>query len=792
MAKNIFRKSNSNSCKKFCPVKTAVTGINSTETKTMLVTCRKIKVEGIVQGVGFRPFVYRMAIRHGIRGHVRNTGGRVEITAEGTERQIDSFLHDIEADKPSESHINSIEYTDVEIENCRDFSIVKSSNYSTPDSILAPDMGICRNCGSELFDPVNRRYGYPFISCTECGPRYTLTEALPYDRCNTSMSEFYPCRICDKEYSSYSDRRFHAQTVCCQDCGPELSFADSAGNILSRGSGAITECAQAIDDAKIVAVKGYGGFHLVCDAFQEKAVETLRSRLGRGQQPFAIMAKDIKTAKMLVHINDHEEKLLLGSKRPVVVLEKKEENCILQHIAPGLHNIGVMLPYSGIQQLLFHESSGPAYVMTSANMPGLPMITDNDVAIRDLAHVADNYLMHNLTIKNRIDDSVIRSFSDGFVFIRRSRGYVPQPVELPVELVPCAGVGAELNNTLLFASGNRAYISPHIGNTSHFETAAFHADVFRNFSKMTSIEPENWGCDLHPQFNTTRFALENGGNNVVAVQHHFAHVVSLMADAGLDRDSRIIGIALDGTGYGSDGTVWGGEILETGYDYHIRHAHLKTHAMPGGDLCSYYPERAVISMLKSRVGEDELMEIPFELKYGRMEARTVLEQLNRNINISMSSSSGRVLDAAAALLGICRYRSYQGEPAMKLESAARNGKNTSLELVPAFRKNVLDTGMLLYELYERRNDYPVPELAYAFEEAFAGGLAKLACKAAKRADIGIAGLTGGVACNEHITHTIRDVTEAYGLDFISHARIPCGDAGVSLGQAIVAGLKEKE
>jgi hydrogenase maturation protein HypF len=716
----------------------------------------------------------------------------VEIEAEGYVRQIEDFLHDLLAERPPESQIDSIESGDAEISTHVGFSIIKSDSERTPNSILVPDIGICNNCASELSDINNRRYGYPFISCTECGPRYTITKKLPYDRQSTSMNDFQPCSTCDDEYSLPADRRFHAQTVCCQDCGPQLKFTDNYGNILSSRDAAITDCANAINEGKILAIKGYGGFHLACDAFQKSAVRLLRERIGRPQQPFAIMVKDIETAKKLVHINSRNEKLLLSSKRPALILNRNEEGSgyNLEDIAPQLHNIGVMLPYSGIHHMLFRNSSSPAYVMTSANVPGLPMVIDNDIAINTLANIADNYLMHNLRIENRIDDSVIRSFERNDVFIRRSRGYVPEPIELPFKIRPCVGVGAELSNTLIFASGNRAYISPHIGNTSHFETSRYHAEVFDRFSKLASIEPERWGCDLHPHFSTTIFAKDNGKDAVVPVQHHHAHIVSLMADAKLDRDSRIIGIALDGVGYGSDGTVWGGDILEASYTDHYRQAHLKTHAMPGGDLCSYYPERVVLSMLKGLVDDDELLEFPFELKHGQNEAKMVLGQLDKKINVIMSSSSGRVLDAASALLGICRYRSYQGEPAMKLESIARKTTEKKPELPITTKGEILDTGRLLFELYQHLDEHAVPELAWAFEDAFARGMAELAIRAAERTGIDTVGLTGGVAYNEHISYRIGDMIKENGLEFITHSRIPCGDAGISLGQAIVASLHE--
>ena len=760
--------------------------------KSMVCVCKKIIVEGIVQGVGFRPFVYRIAKKHNLSGYVRNTGGRVEIVVQGSVLQVDKFLHDLDFEKPPHSEIDTIESEDIERSNFSNFSIIRSNADTTPSSILVPDIGICKNCIEELSNPHDRRYGYPFISCTECGPRYTLIKSLPYDRYNTSMDSFQPCATCNEEYTTPADRRFHAQTVCCHDCGPEVSFTNSNGRVSSRGNDAIAECAASIDAAKIIAVKGYGGFHLVCDAFQNEAVDLLRKRLGRSQQPFAIMVKDIPAARQLVYLDKREEKLLQSSKRPIVVLDKKDESYPFASIAPGLHNIGIMLPYSGIQQLLFQYTSSSAYVMTSANIPGLPMVIDSDAAIKDLSAIADHYLIHDLKIENRIDDSVIRYIANNPVFIRRSRGYVPHPIELPFKVRPSVGVGAELSNTIMFASGDRAYISPHIGNTNHFETATYHSEVFWKFSSLTSIKPEYWGCDLHPQFNTTKFAKDNGGETVIPVQHHHAHVVSLMADAQLERDARIIGIALDGVGYGADGTIWGGEILESGYTDYKRCAHLKPQPMAGGDLCSYYPERMVLGMLKDVIGSEELLSFPFELKHGPREAKTVLEQLNKKINVIMSSSSGRVLDAAAALLGICKYRSYQGEPAMKLESSARAGKEASFELHPVIKDSIFDTSSLLYELYELKNDHTVEDLAYAYEDAFAKGMAQLAIRSAKKNNIGVIGLTGGVAYNEHIACRIQDDIKEAGFEFISHSRVPCGDAGVSLGQALVASLKKED
>lgn len=754
----------------------------------IIMLCKKIDIEGIVQGVGFRPFVFRIAQKNNIKGYVKNKGGRVEIVAEGNNCQLNSFIKDLKNKKPINSKIDYIKIKSIDNCNYNEFLIHESDVYNTPNSILVSDIGICKDCINELLNINDRRYKYPFISCTNCGPRYTLTKNLPYDRKNTSLNKFETCDYCNEEYINPTNRRFHAETICCEKCGPNVYFLDKEGALISKGNKAIKDCCLSIDRNKIIAVKGYGGFHLVCDAFQPNAIELLRNRLSRLQQPFAIMVKNIDIANQLVELSHIEKSILESNLRPIVILNKKQKNDFFDDISPGLHNVGVMLPYSGLHQLLFEYTQSPAYIMTSANISGLPMAIDSKSAIDNLSDIVDNYLTHNITIENRVDDSVIRCISDKPAFIRRSRGYVPTPLKLPFEVNSCVGVGAELSNTLAFAKGNKAYISQHIGNTNHFETTLYHREVFSKLSKLSSIVPKYWGCDLHPLFNTSIFAKEKGGSEVVSVQHHYSHVVSLMIDANLPIDSNIIGIALDGVGYGADGTIWGGEILKCSYTDFIRCAHLKPQLMPGGDLCSYYPERMVLSMLKDELNEEKLLELDLKLKYGFEEHKMVLTQLQNNINTIISSSSGRVLDAAAALLGISRYRSYQGEPSMKLESAAKKSCSTQIELPISIHNNTFDTSKLLYELYLIKDAYPSTDLAYAYEEAFAKGIAKLAIVAAKKQKCDVIGLTGGVAYNEHIVNTIKFEINQVDLQLITHNNIPCGDGGVCLGQAIVAGL----
>ncbi|MCD5425639.1 MAG: Sua5/YciO/YrdC/YwlC family protein, partial [Methanosarcinaceae archaeon] len=461
-------------------------------------------------------------------------------------------------------------------------------------------------------------------------------------------------------------------------------------------------------------------------------------------------------------------------------------------VAPDLHNIGLMLPYSGIHYLLFDNANTDAFVMSSANFPGNPMIIDEGEAMKTLKFV-DYYLIHNRKILNRIDDTVIRLIGSHKAFIRRSRGFVPTKIKLPFKVCPTIGVGAELNNTIAIANDTNLVISQYIGNTKHINSFKFHNQVVNHIQKLTNITPIRWGCDLHPLFNTTKFAELK--KNSVKVQHHYAHIISLMVDNSLPIESNIIGIALDGMGYGDDGTLWGGEILESSYFGYKRHAHIMPQPMAGGDLASLYPSRMVYGMLYEVLDEDELKNINLLFKYGDAEKDIVLQQLKQNVNIIKTSGTGRVLDAAAAILGIANYRSYDGESAMKLESFAKNrGIHSKTQELPIkFKNGMLDTTNLLYSLYEMFKEgkkQATPSLSFAFEESLAIGIAELSIKHAKKRNIDIIGLSGGVALNEHITETIRKTIEAEEFEFIVHKNIPCGDGGISVGQAVSVGVKK--
>jgi len=755
---------------------------------------RLLHVTGTVQGVGFRPFIYQLAKFHRLSGYVKNLGNHVEILIEGKRLDLESFLSDLPEKKPPLARIKEIKVNTVSFSGFPEFIIIQSEQGTFENSIIPPDTAICEECRLEIFDPSSRYYHYPFTVCTNCGPRYTTVRTLPYDRENTSMADFPLCRECEVEYTDPLNRRHHAQPVCCPECGPKLWLSDSQGNVLAKNYEAIVKASDLLEQGSILSVKGFGGFHIACNARKEEPVQELRKRLGRPEQPFAVMAKDTAVIGSFAEPEDADRKCLTSARRPITLLPKSKTFKLAESVSPGLHNIGVMLPYTGTQNLLFNLVPDSVYVMTSANLPGRPMVVENEEALEKLKGIADFHLLHNRIIANRNDDTVIRVVNGQKAFIRRSRGFVPEPVELPFEVEASAGVGAEMNSTVTLAKGKLAYISQYIGNTSHVETFRYHSEVFQHLVRLTGIEPLNWGCDLHPSFNTTRFAVGRGGEKTLQVQHHYAHILALMADNSLPEDSRVLGIALDGVGYGEDGTVWGGEFLGASYFGYERLGHLLPQPMPGGDLAVKNPARMVLGMLSGKLGEAELEKLSLYFPRGRQEFSAVVQQLQRKINVTMSSSAGRVLDAAAALLGICQMRTYEGEPAMKLESAAKKSLHRP-DLPLVFKKEgeagvpILDTTELLLGVYEHSGGKYSPEdLAFAVEENLAKGIAEIAIYLAAKKGFEKVGLSGGVAYNDHITSCIAGTVKEAGFEFLTHRRIPCGDGCISFGQAIAAGL----
>jgi hydrogenase maturation protein HypF len=687
------------------------------------------------------------------------------------------------------------------------FEILESSSNFSGASVIPPDLAICESCLEEINDPKNRRYHYPFTACTDCGPRFTIIEDVPYDRDKTTMDDFPLCNECEVEYIDPKDRRYHAEASCCNICGPSLKLYNHKQKEI-KSSKPLEESIKLLNKGKILAMKGIGGTHLVCKVTDSKTVENLRKRLNRLNQPFAVMSPDLERVQTFAEVSTKEAKSLLSKERPIVVLKKGKDYDFAENLAPQLHNIGVMLPYSPLHHLLFELSEEPAYIMTSANIPGEPMMIKNKEILSSLYGIADYYLLHNRRIINRCDDSVIRYRNNELSFIRRSRGYAPEPYDLSDlskvnKDLNLLALGPELDVTFTLQKQGMAYVSQHIGNTNKFKTYEFLQEAIGNMMNITKTETFDLiACDMHPQFFTTRLASEMGEKfncDVVPVQHHHAHGAVLAIDNSLDE---LVFIAADGVGYGEDGTVWGGEIMYTDIANYKRLASLTPQKMPGGDVSTKYPARMLDSILSSNENyetqelEDLLVRNYSQyFKHGEIEIKSVLKQLDSNLNVGISTSTGRILDSVAAALNICGERTYEGECAMKLESFAY-GANGDIAIQPNFKKvdgrPVLDTSQILVDVVELiENGENKKEIAAAGQIVVSEGLAKLAVDAADDIGIDVIGATGGVFYNEAITLATKEYIEKEGFEFIQHKNSCAGDGSVSLGQAAVASSKIK-
>ena len=816
-----------------------------------------------MQGVGFRPFVYRIATEASLNGYVRNLGNVVEIILQGSHQDMEEFLFNLQNKLPPIAKINNIETRDLKEEDEKyddysDFVIRESADDFAGTSVIPPDVAICDNCLEEINDPQNRRYKYPFNACTDCGPRFTVIEKVPYDRDNTTMEDFPLCDECEIEYTNPLDRRYHAEAACCEDCGPSLKLLKNTGG---DGDSAIEidcedplkETARLLDEGKILAIKGIGGTHLVANVKIKETVDLLRQRLGRKSQAFAVMSPDIETIKTFAVMSKEEEKTLKSKERPIVILKKSEDYDFADSVSPDLHNIGVMLPYAPLHHLLFNETDTPAYIMTSANVPGEPMMITNEEIVKNLFKIADYYLVHNRRILNRCDDSVVRFRNDELAFIRRSRGYTPEPYDLSgkytylneeFDNLNILALGPELDVTFTIIKNSKAYVSQHIGNTNKYRTYQFLKEAIEHMMQITKTDSFDLiACDMHPQFFTTQLAREYAEKYdcpLIQVQHHHAHGVSLINDHVLNKtdldektsaemeisqdyeksellenSGEMIIIASDGVGYGDDGGAWGGEILYTDIKSYKRMASLMPQKMPGGDLCTKYPARMLAAILSNPNSDYEMDKYSEEhvrdlmeknylkaFPHGKMEITSLFKQIERNLNVGINTSTGRCLDSIAAALNICHERSYEGEAPMKLESAAFNylkmNDSDKLNDYPIIIKDhddrrVLDTTAILrYVIDKLEEGEDIGRIAAAGQEAISIGLAKLAIEAARDCGIDTVGVTGGTFYNEAITAHIKDCIENAGLKFIQHTNSCPGDGSVSLGQAIVAGINFKK
>ncbi len=738
-----------------------------------------ILTQGIVQGVGFRPYVYRLAVDLNLKGHVRNLGNVVEIIIEG--EKTSEFVERLPKELPPIAKIDSMDVSEIDVKNYTDFEIIESGDSYSGVSVIPPDIAICDKCLAEIRNPQDRRYKYPFNACTDCGPRFTVIESVPYDRERTSMEDFPLCDDCLVEYKQPLDRRYHGEAICCNDCGPQMAIYKGSDRLDVENP--IKKGAEILKDGEILAIKGIGGTHLVVDAYNDDAVKELRKRLNRPNQAFAVMCKDLESLEKYAQLTEKEIDTITSNKRPIVILKKNDGYRFPESLSPGLHNIGVMLPYSPMHYLLFDEGDIDTYVMTSANIPGEPMMIENEEIING---VNDYSLVHNRRILNRCDDSVIRFRNNELSFIRRSRGYTPEPYTISYDVndLDVLALGPELDVTFSIARGDKVYPSQHIGNTNKPKTLMFLRTAIENMERITKIsEFDVIACDMHPHFFTTRLAhelAEKYDAEVLPVQHHHAHTVALANDHGIDE---MISISADGVGYGSDATSWGGEILYTDINSFERMSHLEPQLMPGGDVATRYPARMLASILK----DDELIKPYYDyFKYGEIEIKNIKKQIDAGINVGITTSTGRVLDSMAVALEICHERTYEGECSMKLESAAYYATK-ELDIPVIIENNQLNTTEILREVVRLyQSGEKKADVAAAGQIAVASGLSELAIQAANKKNLQDIGATGGVFYNEAITDCVKNIVENNGFNFIQHLNTCAGDGSVSLGQSIVA------
>jgi hydrogenase maturation protein HypF len=746
-----------------------------------------IEVFGIVQGVGFRPYVFRLACELHLTGTITNTSAGVAIEVEGPSESVEAFLTRLPKEVPRLARVTRLAVRDLACDHDREFRILASRLGDEHRALISPDVAVCTDCLRELYDPADRRYRYPFINCTNCGPRYTIVRDIPYDRARTSMATFRMCAACQREYDDPRDRRFHAQPNACWECGPRAELWDAGGTPLDVPD-AVATAAALVHAGEVVAVKGLGGFHLAVDATNPAAVERLRERKRRVGKPFAIMALDVDSVGQFAEVGDFARALLESPERPIVLLPKKEPNPIAQGVAPLLHELGVFLPYTPLHYLLFADGGFLALVMTSGNLSEEPIAIDNREAVERLAQLADFFLVHNRDILLRCDDSVVRPSGGEGRQWRRSRGYVPVPVFLREELPPVLAVGGELKNTLCLIKGQHAFLSQHIGDLENLESYRSFEEAVGHLKRILEVEPQIIAYDLHPDYFSTRWALAQSGVARLGVQHHHAHIASCMAENHLE--GKVIGIALDGTGYGTDGKIWGGEVLLADYDGFRRAAHLAYVPMPGGAAAIQEPWRMAVSYLHQHFGGAFLdLRIPFVEQLDRQRVGVLLRMIERGVNSPLTSSCGRLFDAVAALVGIRQQVTYEAQAAIELEMAITGDGDIAYPfvLVPEGEGWAIDTRPMFEALVDDlRRGVPAGTVSRRFHDGLAETLTGLAERLRQRTNIDRVCLSGGTFQNAYLHDRLRGRLEAAGFGVYSQVEVPAGDGGLSLGQALVA------
>jgi len=762
----------------------------------------RVHITGIVQGVGFRPFVYSLATRHHLKGWVKNTSAGVDIEVDGDREVLDLFLRELRDEAPPLSRIDEISASFRPANGFRSFEILHSEAVQGAFQPISPDVAICPDCLRELFDPSDRRYRYPFINCTNCGPRFTIIKDIPYDRPKTTMASFPMCPDCEAEYRDPSDRRFHAQPVACPVCGPQATFEGSNVGALASSEEAIAEACRALANGEIVAIKGLGGFHLACDATNAMAVLELRNGKLRVDKPFAIMMPDVETIEQHCIVDDAERELLLSTARPIVLLKRKAESHIAREVAPHQDWVGVMLPYTPLHYLLFAdpEREFTALVMTSGNLSEEPIATGNQEARDRLATLADAFLMHNRDIHIRCDDSVVRVFDDNpeselgirksIYPIRRSRGYSPFPVRLPFEAPQLLAAGSELKNTFCITNKDYAFLSHHIGDMENYETLRSYEQGVEHFERLFRVRPTAIAYDLHPNYLATRYALERAEREnipAIGVQHHHAHIAACMAEHGLDGRHPVIGVAFDGTGYGEDGAIWGGEVLLADYSSYQRRFHLAYFPLPGGDAAIKKPARTALALLWS-LGLDWNESLGPVIDFSAEDRGILRLQLERRVNTPLTSSMGRLFDAAAALAGVRQTVNYEGQAAIELEALADPAEAGAYPF-ELDQDQVQVRAAIQALIDDVRAGVPASRISARFHNGLAACVQDICLQIRSETGIDQVALSGGVWQNITLLGRTLSLLKRHGFRVYLHREVPANDGGLSLGQAVIAAAR---
>ena len=754
-------------------------------------------MRGIVQGVGFRPFIYSLARRHGLAGLVRNDAEGVHIEAEGPPEELEVFLQDIREKAPPLAVVEAVSWRPLAVRKERVFRIEESREGVRRRALISPDVATCEECVAELFDPTDRRYRYPFTNCTNCGPRFTITRSVPYDRAMTTMAHFEMCPACQQEYDDPSDRRFHAQPNACPVCGPRVKLLDRFGHELhGKPDDPILRAARMLRGRAIMAIKGLGGFHLSCDPFDDRTVRTLRGRKVRQDKPFALMARDLEQVRKLCRVGPDEEKLLSSPARPIVLLERLTSCGVAEEVAPRQKTLGVMLAYTPLHHLLLRDAGIPL-VMTSGNNSDEPIAYRDEEVFEQLGDIADFFLVHDRPIHMRCDDSVLRVVRGQTYQIRRSRGYAPAPLRVAENfgrhILACGG---ELKNTFCVAKERHVFLSHHIGDLENYETLRSLREGVEHYCRLFDVQPELVAYDLHPEYLSTKYAreLEEAGLPAVGVQHHHAHIASCLADNERPSEERVIGVALDGTGYGTDGAVWGGELLEGSIqEGFVRRAHLEYVPMPGGGAAIRQPWRMALAQLVSLYGEEETLKLPLAVvrRSGERNVRLIARLVEHELNTPPTSSAGRLFDAVAALAGVpgTQRATYEGQAAVELELAAEApaSRGYPFRLRPEGEGWVVETrGIIDGVIEDLLAGREIGELSSTFHRTVAEAVVAGCEEIREVGGVNAVALTGGTFQNLLLMEQVLELLAGKGFTVYRHRRVPANDGGLALGQAVLA------